>query len=356
MEPDALESEELWGEQALKARLPRYTVSELMDYLVQNAQPLNGRDLFALSDLSRRDAEIVRTGWLLIPLERRRAVVQYLIEMAAEELDLHLGRILRVALRDSDAAVRRLAIQGLWEETESDLLGPLIEAMKHDEDNNVRMSAAATLGNYILAGELDEIDASLTMRAEQALLEVLHSDHEPVALRAHALESLAYSGETGVRQLIEDAYYSPDEELRVSALIAMGRSADVHWRNYVRAELQSPSTAMRAAAAEACGELEVNSARQALLELLLDPEQPVRLATITALGRIGGREAQEALRTIANEGEAVEAQAAEDALDEMAFYADNRIALYDDDEEDEREDDDLRDGIDDGDDLGEYAR
>jgi HEAT repeat protein len=356
MEPDDLESEPLLTQESLKAKLPRYTVSELLDYLVQNAQPLNGRDLFVLSDLSRRDAEMVREGWALIPLERRRAVVQYLIEMAAEELDLHLGRILRVALRDSDAAVRRLAIQGLWEETESDLLGPLIEVMKHDEDDGVRSAAAAALGNYILAGELDEIDASLTMRAEQALLEVLHDDQEPVALRAYALESLAYSSESGVRQLIEDAYYASEDELRVSALIAMGRSADVHWRNYVRAELQSPSASMRAAAAEACGELEVKGAREELLELLLDPEQSVRLATIIALGRVGGREAQEALRTIANEGEAPEAQAAEDALDEMAFYADNRIALDDADEGDEEGNDEMRDGIDDDDDLGEYAR
>ncbi|MEZ4583102.1 MAG: hypothetical protein R3A10_15955 [Caldilineaceae bacterium] len=36
-------------------------------------------------------------------------------------------------------------------------------------------------------------------------------------MRRHALESLAYSGEIAMRQLIEDAYYAPEEEMRISA-------------------------------------------------------------------------------------------------------------------------------------------
>src|SRR5690606_33021985 len=138
---------------------------------------------------------------------------------------------LRIALQDSDPTVRRLAIAGLSDvsdDTESDLLGPLIDILRNDDHVEVRAAAAAALGNFVLAGELDEMDSALAMRAEQVLLETLREPDEPILVQSRALESIAYSGETGVRQLIEEAYYSPDEMLRVSALIAMGRSADVY--------------------------------------------------------------------------------------------------------------------------------
>lgn len=345
-----------WAEMAEEPLQSRFSPAELVDHLIHNPAPLTGRDLFAFSDLSRADAETVRESWALIPLERRRLVVQNLTALAEEGIEWHLGRILRIALHDSDATVRRYAIEGLWEETTADLLGPLVDAVRHDEDEEVRAAAACALGDYVLAGELDDLDAALAMRAEQVLLEVLRDGDEPLPVQCQALESIAYSGEVGVRQLIEDAYYSPHEALRVSALAAMGRSADVHWRSYARAELQSPSALMRAEAARACGELEAHNAVDDLLLLLVDEEPSVRLAVITALGRIGGAEARDALRTMSAEGEPAEAEAAEDALAEMIFSAgDGGIALYDDDDADDDWDIDRWD-IDDDDELGEYEQ
>ncbi|RIK44705.1 MAG: hypothetical protein DCC55_01700 [Chloroflexi bacterium] len=345
---------EEWNEEEFGLIQPRFSAGELLEHLIHDPEPVTGRDLYAFSDLSRSDAEVVRREWSAIPTERRRTVIQNLIDLAENDLHWHLGRILRIALQDKDAEVRRKAIEGLWEEIEQDLLGPLIDALRRDEDDGVRAAAAAALGNFVLAGELDELDAALAMRAEQALLEVLRNSAEPLQVQSRALESIAYSGETGVRQLIEDAYYSPHEPLRVSALVAMGRSADVHWRGYVRAELQSPEVAMRAEAARACGELEAVSAVNELLQLLMDEAQPVRLAAIFALGRIGGKDAREALRLISAEGNQVESEAAEEALEEMLFFGEERsIALFDDEDDDEDADGDIWD-IDDDDDLGEY--
>lgn len=335
---------------------PRFAVDELLAHLVTSPTALTGRDLYAFSDLSRTDAELVRREWSAIPTERRRTVVTNLVEMAQETIDLELGRFLRIALHDSDAVVRESAIVGLWEETDANLLGPLIEVMRQDPSMAVRAAAATALGNYVLAGELGELDTALTMRAEQALLDVVRNMDEPLPVQCRALESLAYSGEAGVRQLIEDAYYAPEEEMRVSALIAMGRSADVHWRSYVRAELQNTSVAMRAEAAKACGDLEVKSAVSELLELLTDDEPSVRLAAIFALGHIGGNEAKRALRAIAVEGEPAEVEAAENALEELTFYTGNEgIALLDEEADDgEWEDEPWRARRRDDDDLGEY--
>lgn len=338
---------------------PRFTVQELMQHLVTGTETITGEDLFAFSDLSRSDAALVRKEWPLIPLEQRQALVRALLELAKEDIDWQLGRFLRIALEDADEKVRAVAIEGLWEETAADLLGPLIQLLHHDKSEAVRAAAAGALGAYVLAGELDELDAAQAMRAEEALLAVLHNPAEPLAVQARALESIAYSGETGVRQLIEDHYYSPDEELRLSALVAMGRSADTRWRGLARAELQNPSPLMRAEAARACGELEAKKAEPDLLELLLDDDQGVRLAAIFALGRLGGPRVREALRALTESEDAVEAEAADTALEEMLFFAGTEdITLLDDDGPDEGDDLDFApwDTADDFDDdkLGEY--
>lgn len=327
-----------------EAVTPRHPDMALADVLMQ----LNGagalpmlNNLYVLSDLSRDDFELVRERWPLIAVERRRAVMDALVDTAQEDISLLLGRFLRLAFGDVDAYVRLRAIDGLWEETAPDLVGPLVQALANDPAAEVRAAAARALGPFVLAGELEEMDAALSMRAEEALLAALHDGHEALAVRCRALESVAYSGEAGVRQLIEDAYYAPDEEMRVAALTAMGRSADARWRSVTRAELQSPSAAMRAEAAWACGELEAHNALNDLIELLLDDVQGVRLATIFALGHLGGRDARSALEVVAGGDDPVEAEAAEQALEEMLFYADDQgVALYDevDDEEEDVDD------------------
>ncbi len=332
------------------------TPAELMNQLVQSAAPVTTNELFALSDLSRPNADLVRREWSLVALDRRRSVMRRLIELATDNIDWDLTRMVRIGMDDPDAHVRQLALTALGDGNPVSLVGPLLQIMRQDPDGDVRASAAAALGSYVLAGELDELDAAQAMRIEEALLAVLNNSNEPIILRARALESMAYSGEIGVRQSIETAYYSPEEELRVAALVAMGRSADVRWRGLVRAELQNPTAAMRAEAARACGELEVTDALKDLLYLVHDEVRDVRLAAIFALGRIGGRDAKEVLQALVAGKEPAEAAAAEEALDEITFYVDSSgISVLD----------ELPDNWDEGDDepwddpnraLGEYGQ
>lgn len=312
---------------------PQISLDDLLRRLIQDPALPSLQALVALSDLSRGDQARVREQWALIPVPRRRELIRTLVTEAEENLDVQLGRLLRVALADEDEEVRRMAIEGLWEDTEPDLVILFVQMLYNDAESSVRMAAARALGLFILAGELDELDASLAMRAEEALLTVLQSDHEPVSVQAAALEGIAFSSEVGIRQLIEDAYYSHQLEMRVAALVAMGRSADVRWRTIVKAELQSPDPSMRAAAAQACGELEIKSAARWLILLLEDDDLAVRIAAITALGRIGGKEGQAALRILADSEIPEEAAAADLALEEMLFYAEGgNMALFDESE------------------------
>ena len=331
-------------------------VDALMQELMGPEEVIDPERLRALSDLTRTEAATVARDWALIPVERRRAAVTYLVELAEDDLHLHLGRLLRIALGDPDAAIRREAVRGLWEDVSADLVDPLLHLLRADPDVGVREAAAEALGAYVLAGELDEFDAATAFRVEEALLAALTDERTALEVRRRALESMAYSGEVGMRQLIEDAYYAPEETLRVSALRAMGRSADVRWRGLVRAELQNPSSAMRLEAAAACGELAIKAAVHDLIRLLGDEELAVRLAAIAALGQIGGKQAQEALQAMRDSDEELEVDAADLALEELIFFADEGDALFEDEDE---PDDWERDRWDfwyefDDDDLGAY--
>ncbi|MCZ0939091.1 MAG: HEAT repeat domain-containing protein [Caldilineaceae bacterium] len=323
---------------------PAQTVEVLLAQLREDEVLPTAQELVVLSDLSLADMRRVQEAWNTIRDGCRLHIIRSLVEESVANLHVQLGRLLRLALKDALPDVRILAIRGLWEDREADLVGPLIHILNNDPYDTVRAAAAEALGAFVLAGELDELSPALAMRAEDALLAVLHADMEPLSVQARALESIAFSGETGIRELIEDCYYSHDEEMRLAALRAMGRSADVRWRSTVQAELGSPDTDMRAAAARACGELEARDALEELIELLSDEGKAVRLAAIFALGRLGGRRAKEMLSAMSASEDPEEVQTAEHALEEALFYGDAQsIPLFDetleewDDEEDDWE-------------------
>jgi HEAT repeat protein len=361
--PDDLEQDDLRNVDMLDsgeyAPEPTISVAELLQRLSVAPNDVPQNEYFALSDLAREQVEIVRRHWGGIDPATRRRVVEFLALAAEQYLDVDLSAFLANILDDLDEEVRRLVLETLDDsEPTPELLGPIIQRLQQDSADDVRAAAAASLGHYVLAGELDELEAALAMRAENALIAILTDQTEPLVVQRKALESIAYSGEIAVRQFIEDAYYSPWEEMRVSALTAMGRSADVRWRRMVRAELRNPSPAMRTEAALACGELEAKAALSDLLDLLADDEEMVRLAAIFALGRIGGKEARRGLEELAA-GDDDGAEAAELALEEMLFYtgADAMTSALFEEGEDEDALDDLDpwdDWEDDDDDADEY--
>lgn len=320
----------------------RMALEEAIARLSEEGRP-HLPELAVFANVSSAQREQLHALWPTVPVQARRATLAALVDIDGENMPFDLSEMLRVAMEDEDAAVRRLGVAGLFDDAEPEFLGRLAQMARNDAATAVRAEAAAVLGNYVLAGELDELEPALAMRAEEALLSVLTDAGEVLEVKCRALESIAYSGEVGVRQLIEDAYYSEYDEMRLSSLTAMGRSADVRWRNLARAELSNPTPAIRAAAAYAVGELEARAALPELLELVNDEDETVRLAAIYALGHLGGREARIALQNIsAGGGDEIEVFAADEALEEMAFYASaeaQSVPLYEEDGEDDEEDD-----------------
>ena len=140
----------------------------------------------------------------------------------------------------------------------------------------MRAAAASGLGRYVLAGEMEELEAPVLARIMSELLTAIHLQDEDVEVRRRAIESAAYACTAEVNEAIEMAYYDEDERLRHSAIVGMGRSCDRRWKPIILQELdQRPDAAMRFQAAWASGELALKESVPILARLIDDPDLEV---------------------------------------------------------------------------------
>jgi HEAT repeat protein len=298
--------------------------------LAIESEPLRPSVLYALSNLARQHLPALQGVWDALSTERKQDVVRAMVELGEAMIDVDYTLLFRNWLQDDDADVRRLAVEGLWETEDLWLVGPLLHLLQVDPVPAVRAAAAISLGRFVLKGEVGHLDAAIAARIEQALLAAYFTPDEPLDVRRRALEALAYSGEAGIGDLIETAYYEGDEDLRLSAIFAMGRSADRRWRSIVIDELESISPAVRYEAALACGELELPEAVSPLARLAEDSDSEVCIVAVEALGKIGGAEALQVLQACClSEDEALLA-AAEEAVEQASWRADEEFEVLDD--------------------------
>jgi HEAT repeat protein len=288
--------------------------------------------IYSLSDLDKAGREAFRAAWPLLSEARRRDIVSTLVNFAEDNIDVDFNFSLRVCLEDADEEVRVQAINGLWEDESDSLIGPLMRRLAEDSSERVRAEAADSLGRFILFGELGDLDTNQAFATQEALLRAYNNPHETLEVRSRALESLGYSEDEAIHDLIEAAYTGPDERLVASAVLSMGRSADPRWRRIVMRELDNSNPEIRFQAARACGGLEASDAVRTLGEMAQqDPDDQVRAMAIRALGQIGGNEARRILDSLVEvEENAVILEALAGAMDELDFADDILdMPLYD---------------------------
>jgi HEAT repeat protein len=298
---------------------------------------LHTSSLYIFSKMNQEALNDFKEVWPTISIQRRRDIMQELVEISEANFEVYFDPVFLLGLGDEDAEVRASAINGLWEAENPALIAPLIHLLRADEAVIVRAAAATALGKFVYLGEVEEINHSQSTLAEEALLETIRQGGEELEVRRRAVESIAYSSQPGVAEIIENAYYDDDEKMQISAIFAMGRSADSQWRSQVIAELENDNSEIRFEAARACGELEASEAVPRLVEMIEeDPDLQVQEMAIWALGRIGGPLAREALEEyLESEVESI-ALAAEEALDEINLFSDS-LTLFEFDGEDSDE-------------------
>jgi HEAT repeat protein len=232
---------------------------------------------------------------------------------------VNFDAIFRYCLDDPDAEVRAIAVDGLWENEEVALAGSLLTMLRADPSIRVRTAAAAGLGRYVLAGELERLEAPVQARIMIELLTTFHLAAESIEVRRRAIESAAYACTAEVHEALDMAYYDDDERMRLSAVVGMGRSCDQRWAKTILAEMESSLAAMRYEAVLASGELGLRQAVPALALLLEDADSQVREATIHALGQIEGPEARQVLLSAYDDADEHMRAALDEALAEQAL-------------------------------------
>jgi HEAT repeat protein len=302
----------------------------VLERLADESRPVRLTNLAPLSDVSRSQMALFRAAWAGYSPERRFELIRELLEQAETNIHFNFYAILREVLLDPDARIRKMAIDGLWEDNRAVLVALFAKLTQEDPAPEVRSAAAMALGRFVLLGVLDEIPDEAADQAERALWAAWRRPGEVGEVRRRALEGLAYINQPDVRDLIRIAYDDEDDLLRQSAIYAMGRSAEPRWSRYVLAELESRNAAMRFEAATTAAELALPAAVTPLVRLLDDADSSVREAAAAALGQIGGPAAKRALQIATESPVESLALAAEAALEELNFNSEaDSAALFD---------------------------
>jgi HEAT repeat protein len=310
-------------------------LNQILEELGEHTGALPSSKLYLLSDLAGPRLASFRAAFDLWPVPLRRRLVQALVQLAEDSFEVNFDAIFRHCLTDSDEDVRAAAIEGLWEDEDVALIGPMISMMRSDPSAQVRAAAASALGRYVLAGELEKLDPPVQARITAELLTSIHLQGEAIEVRRRAIEAVSYSCTPDVFEVLETAYFHEDEEMQLSAIIGMGRTCDKRWIPILLEELESSSPAMRYEAALSSGHLMIGEAVPLLAKLLDDADAQVRHAVIWALGQIGGDDAKQVLLDALEDADDDTEAAIEEALAEQALLeGDLDFALYELDDED----------------------
>ncbi len=325
----------------------------LWEILGDEREPV-ARDIAdALNQPNRETSRAFAACFAGLSPERRREIIDVLANVAEDEFQYDFGAIFRQCLRDGDGAVRRRAIQGLWEDEQVDLLRSFIQLLAHDPEPLVRAAAATALGKYVWLEVMEEIDERYAKQVREALFAVAQNRSEDIEVSRRAIESLGWLNGEPIRRLIDYAYAHGDPRMKVSALLAMGRNAESVWEETVLGDLDDPSVEIRYEAIRATGEMHLARAVTPLIQALGDRDREVQEVAIWSLGEIGGDRAQRALDRLVQGDDEELAAAAEEAIDNMLLGEEALDLLAidtDEDELDEDEADEADDEQDEGDD------
>jgi HEAT repeat protein len=308
-------------------------LAEILAHIADTSQPLSNAEMGELSDLSTDEVKQFEVAWAQMDTERKRQILSRLEDLTDDNVGLNFDRIYRSAIYDIDDAVRREAVEGLWENCDPSLVRPLLRLVQQDPASEVRSAAATALGRFALLAEHQKISAENRARISQTLLAIIHNNDEPVEVRRRALEAVAPLSLPEVTQVIWEAYRREEPELRTSSVFAMGRNCDLLWMPTVLKEMDDDDPEMRYEAATAAGELGEAEAVPRLIELTRDTDMEVKLAAVQALGKIGGQEAKQWLQTLLASKSQTVREAAEQAVAEIIQYEEPAIPRPDESDE-----------------------
>lgn len=302
--------------------MAQITFQSVLDHLLDSKKDIPQAHLHHYSDLDPKSLRLFLDVWPRVTPDRKVLLLDHLLSHLDSDTLVSYEEIGKALLKDADGEVRARAIGLLAESDDPKLVEPLLNIFLADSDLAPRIEATDMLGEFVLLGELEELNESAQRKIEDALIQVIRSDENP-SLRRHALEALGYSSREEAVNIIDFAYQREDPAWTASALRAMGRSHDDRWNDSVVAKLLDVDPRIRFAAAEAAGELNIAEAAPIMMQMLEDEEEDddVTSAAIWSLSQIGGDDVRVYLLNLLENTEDEEAvEFLEDAIENLDFF------------------------------------
>ena len=298
---------------------PTPTLTSTLQLLRNPANITRGR-LRIFTDLRDRDHRTFWPEWVTIPESARIRIITLMNEISEDNLELDFRTVMRWALDDSNAEVRRRAIDGLSEEEHPRIIPDLLDRLQHDSADDVRSQAAISLARFTAMIANDDLAEHTADTLTTTLKQVLATSRNHLDVYRRTLEALGSVADDAITASIAAAWQSDSLPLRESAVVAMGRSADERWLPTIRTALQHVSAAIRFEAATAAGEYgeDASTLVPLLTDLTREDDIEVATAAIWSLGQIGDERAIKALTQLSKSRDSAKRDAAVAALEEHA--------------------------------------
>ncbi|MCJ7434183.1 MAG: HEAT repeat domain-containing protein, partial [Anaerolineales bacterium] len=239
----------------------------ILDALLNDNKDFPQRYLQFFSDIDQASLKAFLDSWPRVNPTRQLILLRQLEALAEGDTIVSFEDLGRALLKDADGNVRAAAIRLLAESDDPKLADTYINILQKDTELEARLEAATMLGEYVILGELEELDETIHHKIEDALLAIV-SSKEDDRLRRRTLEAIGYSSRPEAMTVIETAFTRASPEWVASALTAMGRSSDPQWEEQVITMLVNEDLRIRKAAVQAAGELISSDARGLLLSML----------------------------------------------------------------------------------------
>ncbi len=298
------------------------SLEKFLEVITDPSVNLRTADLVEVCDLSPAELGRFSRVWFTIPVERQRAIVGMMADVAEDNPEMDFCVIFKMCLKDKDEAVLAKAIEGLWEYEDRSVIPALLQVLRSPKGPTARATAAVALGKFAALAQEGKILAKDSSLIRENLMAVLGDPDEHLEVRRRSLEAVAPFNTPDIKKYVCWAYESEDLKLKSSSIYAMGRTGETSWLPVLVKELQSQQSSIRYETANACGELGDEDVVPYLIPVLHDDDYQVQLAGITALGKLGGPLAKRALLRCLKQGDASLEEAARAALENIEFLED----------------------------------
>ena len=160
------------------------TFQNVLDHLLDSKKDIPAGHLAYYSDLDPKSLRLFLDVWSSVPQKRKLLLLDTLVSHLDEDTIVSYEDIGKALLDDPDAEVRARAMGLLAESDDPKLIDTLLKILKSDSELAPRVKASTLLGEFVLMGELEELDEARLRKIEEALIAIIRSDENPSLRRA----------------------------------------------------------------------------------------------------------------------------------------------------------------------------